>query len=96
MKPKTLLVPSSSMVGAVPVDVTLSGSLTTEIRLEAAPSVSVALSGALTTGIQLVAAINVNVGLFGPLFTAKVGRALSQCGHPMFTKCERQHLGEES
>ena len=96
MLPKTILFSDIGFVGTIFVsDVALSGSLSTGVNLAGSITNNVVVSGPLTTGIALVGTININVGLSGPLFTAKVGRALSTCGHPMFTKCERTHLGEE-
>ena len=96
MLPKTMLFSGDLQGSATTVDVKLTGSLTTGINLAGNVPVGVALSGTLTTGIPLQATITINVSFLANLFAAKKARALSQCGHPMFTKCERQHLGEES
>jgi len=96
MIPKTILVAPDLFAGNIPLTVSVSGALTTDIPLAGTVPVTVSVSGLLTTGILLVATIHVDVGLSGPLFAAKKGRALASCGHPMFTKCDRTHLGEDS
>lgn len=96
MLPKTMLLSTDLQGTATTVNVTLTGQLTTGINLAGNVPVNVSLQGSLTTGIPLQGTIVINVGFLANLFAAKKARGLSQCGHPMFTKCERHHLGEES
>jgi hypothetical protein len=94
MIPKTILF-SDQLNGSIPVSVTLSGNLTTAIQLTGTITINVTPSGPLTTSILMVSTIPITLALGGPLFAAKKAGALKQCGHPMFTKCSRSHLGEE-
>ena len=82
--------------GAASITLSPSGSLTSGINLGGTAPVTLNPTGTLTSGIQLVGNAPITIAPAGVLKAGKVGRGLKNCGHAMFTKCERQHLGEES
>jgi hypothetical protein len=95
MIPKTILF-SDQMNASIPVSVSLSGELTTAIQMTATITINVTPSGALTTAILMLASMVIALNIPNPaLFTAKLATRLAECGHPMFTKCERTHLGDD-
>jgi Concanavalin A-like lectin/glucanases superfamily len=88
---------SVNFAATVPISITMSGDLTTQIQFAATITVTIAPTATLTTVIQMLAQVAIQLNVPNPLlFAAKMATRLAECGHPMFTKCARAHLGEES
>lgn len=92
----TFALAAGALFGNSVISLDASGSLSTGIVLAGSAPVTINPTGSLTTGIQLVGNAPIEIVGSGNLKAGKVGRGLKNCGHPMFTKCERLHLGEES